>query len=154
MCVYNLLTCLFFPFFCLLLELVADQGVEERDDEVEKHCGDAVLPQRLYQRLLALLGVQLLLRLEERLFLLFDGVSYRFGQTGGEIAHKGQDALHHVLGEGYDEEADLDGHLVDSFTKQTWQEEGHEGNLEVAAHEAGEVEQWIRNLDTIKWFVS
>ena len=88
-----------------MLELVANEGVEESDDKVEDHGEDAPLPDHFDEGLF--LGVELVLRLEQCLFLHLDCVAYTRSPTWCEAAQRVENACHHVLREGHDDEDDL-----------------------------------------------
>ena len=85
----------FFFFFRILLKLVADEGIDERDNEVEDHGSDAPLPDCLDEGLL--FGIQFLLSLEQSFLLLLNCSVDAFSQRWRETLNEAYDTRHDVL---------------------------------------------------------
>ena len=54
-----------------------------------------------------------------------------------------------MLREANDDEADLNWYFVDCFPNKGRKEEGCELHLEVSAHEPGQIEEWVWDLNVI-----
>lgn len=129
--------------------MVANKGVEKRDNEVEDHQRDEPFPKLLHDGGICLHLVKLSLGFEHALFL-FIHKCLDSDCMAREILEEVHDDVKHVLGEGYHDEDDLDGDFINGLANQGWDEESEEGDLEVAAHETGQVEQRIRDLTRIQ----
>ena len=146
---FSLMLLLFWSrFFRLLLQLVANESIEESYDKVEDHQKDAPVPYFLNQWFL--FRIKLFLCLEKCLFLLLYCLTYARCGTRSKILHEVENWIHNMLRESYYYENDLDRDFVNCLSNQSWDKEGHEGQLEVAAHKPCQVEKWVRNLHQTK----
>ncbi len=128
--------------FFLLIEIVLDEGIDNRVNEVGDHGHHEVLPDHCDKGA----GFVGHLLSEQCLFLLVNGTLENLLNLGGDTFEHCQNDVDLVLTEAEYHEEGLQIDFDDGFTNESCSEKHTEGDQEVTTQETSQVKEWVRNL--------